>query len=176
MPEPDDTPSPPSDASTPPPGWFERHAWKLLLVVIGFVALSMLSCCGGVGYMVWQLFRSKAVYELSVSRAESDPRVVEAMGEPIEAGWFMQGSINIEDGRGHASLRIPMNGSKHRGDILSQAVRRDGRWRLRYLAVEADGREERIVVVDRRNEPLEGEPPPPLPPPADDSSQTRREP
>jgi len=163
------------DAPVQPPGWFERHAWKLLLIIIGVVGLSMLSCCGGVGYLVWQLFRSKAVYELSVGRAESDPRVAEAMGEPIEAGWFMQGSIRVQGDRGQASLRIPLRGSKQSGDVLSQAIRRDGQWRLRYLAVEVGPTRGRMVVVDRRDEPLDGKPPPPLPP-AGDGTEREREP
>lgn len=146
-----------------PPSWFERHGWKLMLGLIGLVGLSALSCCGGIGFLLWQLNRSRVVNEMSIDRASEDPRVTEAIGEPIKGGWFMQGAIEIENGRGGAGLRIPVQGPNGRAEILSQAVRREGQWRLRYLAVVIAGSKDRIVVMDRRDEPLEGQPPPSIP-------------
>jgi len=161
----DSAPDPAADPA--PENWFDRHGWKLMLLIIGFVGLSALGCCGGIGYLVWQLFRSSAVYELSMDAAIEDPRVAEALGEPIDAKWFMQGVIKVDNERGRAALRIPVRGADRDADVLTQALRRNGQWRLRYLAVDLGPDEPAIVVIDRRHEPVDGEPPPPPPrPPA----------
>ncbi|HEX8279790.1 MAG TPA: cytochrome c oxidase assembly factor Coa1 family protein [Chthoniobacterales bacterium] len=142
-------PSPFSSAPIPerPRGWWSRN-WKwvvpsgclgLIAVVIVFVAAIFL--------IVFGALKSTDVYKTAVARAKSSPAVIEALGAPIEEGWFMSGKTNVEGTSGEADIGIPISGPKGKGTIYAVATKSAGRWSYTTLEVEVSGRAARIDLL-----------------------------
>lgn len=113
--------------SSPVKGW--PMVFRLLLALSG-IALFVSSLLAFIEYKI----RSSPVYQTSMARACESSYVVEAVGQPVRAGWFNTGTIMLySDGRGRAKLRIPITGPKGRGILRVDAVRISGGWSFRAL-------------------------------------------
>lgn len=132
----------------PPPlpqrDWAQRNRlWFLpLLVVLG------LSLVGGAMFGIFSMVRgqmtSHPAYVESMARARANPQVVAALGQPIEAGWFVMGNVSTNNGRGHAFLEIPLTGPKQQAK-LSVAARNQGEgsgWEYANMTVRLGNGEE----------------------------------
>src|SRR5262249_36859671 len=104
-------------------GWFGRN-WKW------FVPVGCLSMVGTVVavvaafiYFVFGAIRSSDVYQQALAKTRSNPAVVRELGEPIETGWSLSGSINVSNDSGNADLRIPVSGPKKSGAIYAVAIK-----------------------------------------------------
>jgi hypothetical protein len=83
--------------------------------------------------------------------ARADERVREALGENFNAGFWVNGSVEVKNGIGNASLTIPVSGSKASGKIISEGDSRGGVWTLSLLYVIVDGVAAPIVVHNPNN-------------------------
>lgn len=92
--------------------------------------------------------RSSPVYQTSMARACNSSCVIEAVGQPVRAGWFNTGTITLNsDGRGRAELRIPITGPKGRGILRVDAMRVSGKWRFRTLQFIAAGKNSAVDLL-----------------------------
>lgn len=111
-----------------------------------------------VAVVAWQwlagmdALRRSEPYAEAVARAGSHPQVLAALGQPVEAGWWVRGEVEGE-GRGErARLTVPIAGPDGRGRLAAEARRQERVWRFDRLEVTLpDG-----TVVD-----LLAAPPPP---------------
>ncbi|MBX3712228.1 MAG: hypothetical protein KF800_09735 [Lysobacter sp.] len=140
------TPPPLPAGAMPPapppgqPGWWQRH-WKWAVpLLVGFFGLLFLAAIGLFVYGLFSMMGSSDVAMEAKRRAQQDPRVIEALGQPVEPGWFIQGNQQTSGPNGRASLQIPLEGPKAEGDLYIEAVKRVGRWQYRTLTVVVDGR------------------------------------
>jgi hypothetical protein len=101
------------------------------------------------------------VIDLALERAQADPRVVEALGTPLDRGFLIQGSIQIENDRGSADVMVPVTGPLGDGELWVVGSREGGEWRLDRLEVEVEATGERIPI-DLGGLPPAAEPAPPL--------------
>jgi hypothetical protein len=103
----------------------------------------------GVG-LVGLLFtglKSSEPYSEALELARRNPDVVEALGEPIEAGWLASGSISIAGSSGEAAFSIPIHGPLSRGTIHVVATKEAGQWAFESLEVEIESHSERIDLM-----------------------------
>ena len=149
-------PPPPSSASVPPPppnspptsprrpGWWARN-WKwflptgcfsLLALSFGFVALIVV--------VVFGAMKSSDVYKEALRRAQKNPEVIAALGEPIQDGMFLSGSTKAEGPSGEANLSVPIHGPKGKGTLYVEAQKSSGKWIYNTLAVEVGSSGKRI--------------------------------
>ena len=144
-------PAPPPPPFTPapqpsqPPGWWSRN-WKwfvptgccLTPLVLGgaFAAFIIL--------VVFGAMKQSEAYKMAVARAKADQRVTNALGTPIEEGWFLSGKTNVEGSSGNADLTIPISGPKGKGTIYAVATKSAGEWTFSKLAVKIDSSGETI--------------------------------
>jgi hypothetical protein len=94
------------------------------------------------------MMRSSMPYQHAVSVARASPEVTAALGEPIEAGFFVSGNINIDSDSGEADLSIPLQGPKGEAMLYVEAERERRRWSYQTLLV---------ALPDRDIDLLEGE-------------------
>jgi hypothetical protein len=137
------------------PGWWSRN-WKWA-VPCGCLALVALAAAGAAGF-VWLLrtaMTSSDAYRLAVERAVEHPAVVEALGEPVEPGWFVGGSVHVTGPTGDADLSIPMEGPKGEGTLFVVARKSAGEWSFERLELETDGG--RIDLLEPDAPPAPGE-------------------
>jgi hypothetical protein len=136
----------PGTSQPQPQGWWSRN-WKWF-VPTGCLALIAL----GIGFIlvitvfVFSLMKSTDVYKTAVASAKGNAIVIEALGSPLEEGWFLSGKTNVEGPSGEANIAIPISGPKGKGTIYAVATKSAGRWNYTTLEVEVDGRAERIPL------------------------------
>jgi len=129
--------------------WVERHPlWKIPL---GGVVLLLLMAAFGILAItiVTASFRHSEVYQRAVTIASGNSQVRQQIGDPIEAGWFVSGQLNINGSSGKADLAIPIKGSRGKGRIRAVAYRSGGVWTFTWLQVNLEGHGEPIDLLSR---------------------------
>lgn len=127
-----------------------NRKWILLgiAVCLGVVCLCAAFITLIVG-IVFGAIRSTDVYQEALQRARNDPAVVEALGEPIEPGWWVTGSIETTGNLGDADFTIPISGPNGSGRLYAVARKSGGPWEFFRLEVAIDGRSDRINLLGR---------------------------
>ena len=122
----------------------------LILAIVLPLAVLLLA---GVVMAVLSMFKSSDAYTLALTRARADPCVAQALGEPIEEGWFPTGHINVHSGgTGWADLDIPLNGARAAGRLRVKAQRNDEVWKLTVLTLVPDAGERIDLLATSGND------------------------
>jgi hypothetical protein len=133
-------------------GWLGRN-WKWLLPVGCLGVLCMIAAfVAAVVLFVFGAIKSSDVYQEALNKAKSNAAVVRELGEPVEPGWLVSGSIKVSNGSGSANLSIPVSGPRKSGTIYTFATRRQGRWEFATLEVEVEGESKRINLLTSSNQ------------------------
>ena len=128
-------------------GWWSKHwRWAVPVGCVGGVVLVFALRVGLVA-VVLNGTKSMWPYEEGVRLASESPAVVEALGRPVEPGWWYTGSTKIVGPSGEADLAIPLSGPLGRGTLYVIANKRAGEWSFELAQVEIEGRKERIDLL-----------------------------
>lgn len=111
------------------------------LVVLGVLAAAAIL------FVAFGALKRSDVYREAVDRARSHPDVVTALGDPVEPGWFVSGSVNVSGPSGEASLAIPLEGPAGEGTLYVEATKEAGTWRYQTLEVAVEGGGPRIDLL-----------------------------
>jgi hypothetical protein len=71
----------------------------------------------------------------TLKRAQADPRVVAALGEPIKTGYLFTGKLNVNDSDGTADIRYPIVGPKGKATVSVVAAKNHGKWEYQEIMV-----------------------------------------
>ena len=130
--------------------WLTRN-WKWF-VPVGCLTMLVLFL-GGIAmitYFAFAMMKRSDVYADAVAQARAHPAVVEALGTPIEEGFFMSGKINVSGPSGDADLAIPLSGPKGQATLYLVASKSAGQWRFGTLQLQVDERPDRIDLLEKR--------------------------
>lgn len=136
------TSAPPPDAPPlPRKGWFARNwLWAVPAGCLSVLVLAV-ACIILAVYLLFSSFRDSEVGREALARARASQQLTEALGTPIEAGWFVTGSIKYDQTIGRAELSIPLSGPKGKGTLRFKADKINRAWSFSRLVVELeDGR------------------------------------
>ena len=132
--------------------WWQRNrSWALpvggcggclLLLILLLVGLTV-----GGGAALLGGMKSSWPYSEALVRAQSDRRVIEALGEPIEARFWLSGSISVTGPEGDADLAIPLRGPNGSATLYSVARKSAGEWSFERLEVELSGSSQRLDLL-----------------------------
>ena len=147
--------SPPMQVPPQHPGWWTRN-WKWF-VPVGCLTLIALFAVFIVGIVLVAVgaMKSSDAYKLALDKAQHDPRVIERLGTPIEAGMFASGSVNVAGSSGKADLTIPIHGPKGKADIYVDATKFAGEWKFNRLEVGFEGDPQRVDLLTPPEPPAE---------------------
>jgi hypothetical protein len=127
--------------------WFERN-WKWLVPVGCLpIILTIVAAVALIVGLVFGMIRSSDVCQEAVARAKSNPAVIAALGQPIEEGFLVTGSIHTENSSGEADLSIPISGPKGSAKIYAEARKSAEKWEFTVLHVVIEGRAERVDLL-----------------------------
>jgi len=73
-------------------------------------------------------YKSSPVYVEAMKAAQSDARVVEVLGTPIQASSPIYGAIKTQGLSGDASFTIPISGPHGSGTLYASAREENGVW------------------------------------------------
>lgn len=135
----------------PRPGWWKRN-WKwfvpvslvcILLIGAGVIALIITLVMGSI--------KSSAPYTRALAQAKADPTLIAEMGTPIEAGWYVTGSLRSTGQNSFADLTFPIHGPNKLGTLhvvalKSTMVQGMEDWKITVLEARIDGRSEPIAL------------------------------
>ncbi|HEX2061951.1 MAG TPA: cytochrome c oxidase assembly factor Coa1 family protein [Thermoanaerobaculia bacterium] len=79
-------------------------------------------------FVAFGALRASEPYTNALSRAQRDPRVIAALGAPVEAGWLVSGKIQVDNRDGHANLDIHIAGPKQKAVLRVIGTKARGRW------------------------------------------------
>ena len=134
-------------SSPPQRGWWSRN-WKWLVPTL--VLLFFLVIAAGVFGLVALVFGSMKAsdpYKYAFDQAQHSPAVIQRLGQPIEGGMFVSGSIDVNPAGGHADLAIPISGPKGKATVYVTGEKHAGRWGYRILQVEFAGDPNRVDLL-----------------------------
>ena len=128
-------------------GWWSRN-WKwfvpvgcLSMLVVGAVVIALIVT------LVFGALKSSDVYKQALAKAISNPTVIGELGEPIEAGWVVSGSISVNGSSGEADISIPISGPKKSATVYAVGRKSAGEWKFSRLEVEIPNRPLRINLM-----------------------------
>lgn len=116
--------------------------------VIVFIGFLLLFPAGFFGIMA--LMTNNDAYRQSMVMLRADQRAIAAMGEPIEAGWFVTGNVSTRNSEGTAALSIPVSGPKASGRLISMSTKSAGAWTVNQLVLELEGQSDPIILIGDR--------------------------
>lgn len=135
---------------SPPPlpqrSWISRNwLWMIPIGCLGPVLL-----CGGfitvIALSVFGMIKSIGPYDDSLVTVQQDVNAIENMGEPIEAGFVVQGNVHISNGEGSADFSYPVSGPKGGGWVSVVATKKNGEWETESLTLESNGAKFDLLV------------------------------
>lgn len=126
----------------------KRKPWVKWIVLgcSGLIVVAVLVVAGVVSLVMGAVKKSGAFQE-ALERARVHPAAVAALGEPIEPGFFVSGSVNVEGPSGQAELAIPLHGPLGKGTLYVEASKRADRWEFALLELDVAGQEARIHLL-----------------------------
>jgi hypothetical protein len=98
--------------------------------------------------IVFGAMKSSDVYKAALATAKADPRVINALGSPIEPGFFVSGNTNVSGSSGDADLTVPISGPNGKGTIYLVASKFAGKWTFSRLVVEVEITGEKIDLIE----------------------------
>jgi len=101
----------------------------LTVIVLGVIG------CVAIALIVFGAIKSSDVYKGARDNARKDPRVIQALGSPVEPGWWIKGNVNVHDHTGEADIEFPVSGPKGHGRVHAVAERESGGWHYTELTV-----------------------------------------
>ena len=121
-------------------GWWSRN-WKWFvpvgcLSIVAVVAVVIVL----IVTLVFGALKSSDVYKQAMSKATANPTVISELGQPIESGWMVSGSISVSGSSGEADISIPISGPKKSGTIFAVGRKSAGEWKFSRLEVEVPDR------------------------------------
>lgn len=127
--------------------WIERHPHSK--IPLGCLLLLLLAAAfiGILFTIIFGSFRASDVFKQAMARAQSNPEVVERLGQPIQASWLTEGNLNVSGDTGKADLTIPISGPRGKGRIRAIAEKSDGVWHFSELDVSIAGASEPINLM-----------------------------
>ncbi len=129
--------------------WYQQRS---KIVVVGLIGLLVVAAAGfalGSGWMVLKL-RASEPYAIAKSAALTDPRVTQALGQPIEPGWLVLGQI--DESAGTAEMTFSLQGSRAQGGVRASVQRVDLTatppvWKVTRMDIGVGDRDAGTVIV-----------------------------
>lgn len=99
--------------------------------------------------LLFKIMSNNDAYKMSLATVQSDSRIIEAMGDPIEPSWLTTGSVHTSGSNGVADLAFSISGPKCKGKVFSYSKRRMGEWEVLKLIVKLNCNSTTYTLIGR---------------------------
>ena len=137
----DYTQQPPPPQYTPPPAPGQpvpkksSGCLKVFLIGCGIlIVLGAAAICALVVFVFGVIKRTDA-YRDALAKVRGDQRVVAALGEPINPGFWVTGNVDVNNQKGTADFTFPVSGPKGSGKVHVVAATDGQKWEYSELVV-----------------------------------------
>ena len=131
---------PPQQQSTPPqpgqpPAQKSSGCLKVFLIGCGVLIFLGAAFAAALVFIVFGAIKRSDVYREALNRVRADQRVVAAIGEPIDPGFWVSGSMNVNNGKGNADFSFPIKGPRGSAKVHAVASTEGQKWEYSELVV-----------------------------------------
>lgn len=102
---------------------------------------------GGLLAFIQTVMKGSDAYIMGLAAVRQDAAVTQALGAPIEPGFWINGEINKSPGSGSAALQFSLHGPLGRGEANVEASEERGVWHLRHVWVVQPEQKQAIEVI-----------------------------
>jgi Cytochrome oxidase complex assembly protein 1 len=132
------------------PSWLHRN-WKWFLPITFFLLfLIAIGFAAAIIFTFNSALKSSEPYTMALMSVKTNPRVIDALGEPIVDSFWFSGNIKLSGSSGNAKFTIPISGPKAKASIDFVAKKSGGKWQFSRLTVELNDTDKQINLL--RNE------------------------
>lgn len=121
--------------ATQPPAKKSSGCLKVFLIGCGVLVVLGAACIAALVFIVFAAIKKSDIYTDALNKARADQRVVEALGEPITPGFWVAGSMNVDNNRGNADFTFPISGPKGSAKVHAVATTEGQKWEYTELVV-----------------------------------------
>ncbi len=121
--------------AAPPPQKSSGGCWKALAVGCGIIMVLGVAAIICLFVFVFSVIKRSDVYREAYTRSTNDPRVIAALGTPIERGWWVLGSVHLNNDTGTADIDFPISGPKGNARVHAAASRGSDAWKYSAIVV-----------------------------------------
>jgi len=118
-----------------PPAQKSSGCLKVFLIGCGVLIVLGTAFVAALVFIVFAAIKKSDVYSDALNRVRADQRVVEALGEPITPGFWVAGSMNLDNGKGNADFTFPVSGPKGSARVHAVATTEGQKWEYTELVV-----------------------------------------
>lgn len=112
-------------------------------IVVGAVAVGVL-----IMFIVFYSMRSASGTQEAVARARQHPAIIAVLGEPIEVGWIISGSVKGAGVGSKVEVSIPLSGPHGSGKLVAHGWREtEEKWNFSVLSFAPEGSAEAINLL-----------------------------
>jgi len=87
------------------------------------------------GFGVLAAIKSSEPYQTALQRVQASEEVKEAIGEPIQPDFVVQGKVDVQNDNGSADVTFPVRGPKGSAQVHVSGVRVGGAWSYDDISV-----------------------------------------
>lgn len=120
---------------TAPKKWLGRN-WKWAIPLI-FACLMAAVFTG-----IMSMMKSSGVYKASMAAVKDDTRITNLLGTDISDAFIVSGEVSDSA----ASMKIPVSGSKGKGDVYVQATNTTGHWEYQTLTLHTENEDINLLT------------------------------
>jgi hypothetical protein len=109
-----------------------------------------------VALLLWGIVFLNASLEpvrLAVITAQTSDVFRDVVGQPVQTGVFVRGTLDLFSSNADAHLTIPISGDKGRGVLREWAQKESGKWRLCWLVYRPEDGQTQLTIVSADHSP-----------------------
>jgi hypothetical protein len=120
---------------------------KVFLIGCSVIIVLGVALIAAITFFVFGAVKKTEPYKQALDKLRNDPRVVAALGEPIDAGIWVSGSVNFNNGKGNCDFKFPVSGPKAKATVHVVASTEGQGWTFSTLDVMPDNGSPPINVL-----------------------------
>jgi len=151
---------------TPPPAPGQpvpkKSSGCLKIFLIGCSVLIVLGVCAVIAVVlfVFGVIKRTDVYKDALEKVRNDQRVVAALGQPINPGFWVTGNVDANNQKGTASFDFPVSGPNGSAKVHVVAQTEGRKWEYSELVVTpSNGQPINVLESEQQPAPTDTAPP-----------------
>lgn len=121
--------------TTQPPAQKSSGCLKVFLIGCGVLVVLGAACVAALVFVVFAAIKKSDIYTDALNKARADQRVVAALGEPINPGFWVTGNMKVDNNKGSADFTFPVSGPKGSAKVHAVATTEGQKWEYTELVV-----------------------------------------
>lgn len=118
-----------------------QRKWTISGLILVLVVLPALF------FVITGSMKHSDAFNMSLGELQNNPEIIALIGQPIEPGFLVTGSISSGTGSGKALLNYSIKGPKGEAEVQVAAIKEIDGWHIKELLVYSEGQENLLTII-----------------------------